>query len=94
MFPAIACEERGCLVLWEEEHESAAPMTRITDVVRDVVGLSWEPSRAGRPFAVAPDALGNHFTAVATDGRRFLVVWKDYRSGLAGGFGRFVDPSR
>ena len=94
MFPAIACGERECLVLWEEEHESAAPMTRITDVVRDVRALAWEPSRAGRPFAVAPDALGNHFTAVATDGRRYLVVWKDYRSGLAGGFGRFVDPLR
>jgi len=94
MFPAIACGEHECLVLWEEEHESAAPMTRITDVVRDVLSLSWEPSRVGRPFAVAPDALGNHFTAVATDGRRYLVVWKDYRSGLAGGFGRFIDPSR
>lgn len=94
MFPAIACGERECLVLWEEEHESAVPMTRITDVVRDVRALAWEPSRADRPFAVAPDALGNHFTAVATDGRRYLVVWKDYRSGLAGGFGRFVDPLR
>ncbi len=94
MFPSIACGERECLVFWEEEHESAAPMTRITDVVRDVRALTWDPQRVGRSFAVAPDALGNHFTAVATDGRRYLVVWKDYRSGLAGGFGRFVDPSR
>ncbi|MBI3607922.1 MAG: hypothetical protein HY207_08140, partial [Nitrospirae bacterium] len=69
MFPAVACGERECLVLWEEEHESAAPMTRITDVVRDVLALWWDSPRVGRPFAVAPDALGNHFTTVATDGR-------------------------
>lgn len=94
MFPAIACGERECLVLWEEEHASAATMTRITDVVRDVRALMWENSRVGRPFAVAPDALGNHFAAVATDDHRYLVVWKDYRSGLAGGFGRFIDSSR
>ncbi len=94
MFPAIACGERECLAVWEEEHDSAAPMTRITDVVRDVRAVSWAPTRAGRAFAVAPDALGNHFSKVATDGHRYLVVWKDYRSGLAGGFGRFVDPSR
>ncbi len=94
MFPAIACGEHECLVLWEEERESTAPMTRITDVVRDVRALSWDHQRVGHPFALAPDALGNHFSAVATDGRRYLVVWKDYRSGLAGGFGRFVDPFR
>ncbi|MEO5656757.1 MAG: hypothetical protein ABIO65_07385, partial [Nitrospiria bacterium] len=92
MFPALACGPADCLVVWEEEHPSAGPITRVTDVVRDVMTLRWDGGAPGVPRVLAPGALGNHFTRVAAGGDRALVVWKDYRSGLAGGFGRLVGP--
>lgn len=92
MFPAVACGADDCLVVWEEEQGSGSPITRVTDVVRDVMMLRWGGAAPGAPRVLVSRAPGNHFTRVAAGPGRFLVVWKDYRSGLAGGFGRFVGP--
>jgi hypothetical protein len=40
------------------------------------------------------EGIGNHFSRVSTDGKEYLIVWKDYRSGPAATYGRLVDPSR
>lgn len=98
MFPDIACRKKDCLVVWEEESSSGEKRTGIQSIVRDINGLRLEISEKGfsavsanPTISLAPRAYGNHFSRVSTDGRRYFVVWKDYRSKLAAGFGRFVD---
>lgn len=98
MFPDIACRKEECLVIWEQHVPTETKTRSIMDIVRDVKVLKLEvpksPSRpllASAPVDVAPRAFGNHFSKVSTDGERYLTVWKDYRSGIAAGFGRFVE---
>jgi hypothetical protein len=92
MFPAVSCRAEDCLVVWEEGHPMTGPMTRITDVVRDVRALSWTPGdRASVPFTVVPESKGNHFTTVAAGGSGYLVAWKDYRTGRAESLARLIE---
>lgn len=98
MFPDISCRKSDCLVVWEEEAESGKTITGIQDIIRDVNGLQLKSTEKGliagpsaNPIPISPRAPGNHFSRVSTDGIHYLVVWKDYRSKLAGGFGRLVD---
>lgn len=91
MFPAMSCRPRDCLVVWEEEQPSTAPMTKISDVVRDIRALSWRSDRAPVSFTVVPDSKGNHFTTVAAAGSGYLVAWKDYRTGRAESLGRLIE---
>jgi hypothetical protein len=92
MFPAATCRARDCLIVWEEEHPSTAPMTAVTDLVRDVRALWWTGDTTKPvPFMVEPDAKGNHFTTVAAGGPGYLVAWKDYRTGRAEARARLVE---
>ncbi|MBI1820700.1 MAG: hypothetical protein HYR79_03225 [Nitrospirae bacterium] len=101
MFPDIACRNKECLVIWEEENGSKEKMTGIQDVVRDINGIRLKDSekafssRAAEPLyprtTFVSRSFGNHFAKVSTDGRRFLLVWKDYRSGLAASLGRWIE---
>ena len=98
MFPDISCGKNECLLVWEEEIPSGKEMTGIQNIVRDVNGLRLKisgknPSRLsiGTPISVMPRGIGNHFARVSTDQKRFLVIWKDYRSGKAGSFGKLIE---
>lgn len=101
MFPDIACRSRECLVVWEEENGSKEKMTGIQDIVRDINGVRLQDSekafssRAAAPVysqtTLVSRPLGNHFAKISADGRRYLLVWKDYRSGLAADFGRWIE---
>jgi hypothetical protein len=91
MFPAVSCRSEDCLVVWEEGHQSTGPMTRITDVVRDVQALSWRRDRKPILFTVVPGSKGNHFTTVAAGASGYLVMWKDYRTGRAESLGRLIE---
>jgi hypothetical protein len=97
MFPDISCRKSECLVVWEEEPESGKKITNIQDIVRDVNALLLKSSTKSLtiatpavPIPISPHALGNHFSRVTTDGQKYLVVWKDYRSPLAGDFARLI----
>lgn len=91
MFPAVSCRSEDCLVVWEEGHASTGPMTKITDVVRDVQALSWRRDRKPSPFTVVPGSTGNHFTTVVAGASGYLVTWKDYRTGRAESLGRLIE---
>jgi hypothetical protein len=97
MFPDVACRPADCFVVWEEEWPVEKPRMSVTDIIRDVAGAMVTAAQSGKslivsePILIAPRAPGNHFSKVSTDGRRYLVVWKDYRAGPASGFGRFID---
>jgi hypothetical protein len=100
MFPDISCGERECLLVWEEEIPSGKEITGIQNIIRDVNGLRLKISGDGvagisvsAPFQVMPRGVGNHFARVSTDQKRFLVIWKDYRTGRAGSFGRLIEFS-
>ncbi|HTP41910.1 MAG TPA: hypothetical protein VML36_05770 [Nitrospiria bacterium] len=91
-FPSVRCAESECLVVWEED-KTVGVMRGIDDVIRDVRGAYLHlDQRAVVPddIMIIPDAVGNHFAKVASDGRNFLVVWKDYRSGTAESLGRII----
>lgn len=97
MFPDVACRPADCVVVWEEEWPVEKPRMSVQDIIRDVAGAvvtsagEHRPLIVSEPTLIAPRALGNHFSKVSTNGRRYLVVWKDYRAGPASGFGRFID---
>ena len=78
--------------MWEEEQPSGGPMTKLTDITRDVRALRWTGG-ATTPvaFTVEPDAKGNHFTTVAAGGSGYLVAWKDYRTGRAESLARVIE---
>lgn len=96
-FPSIKCRGKDCFVVWEEDQSEGRPMRGIEDIIRDVRGafldLSRNPVRP-KEVMVAPRAIGNHFAKVASDGRGYLVVWKDYRTGTAASLGRLLTSSR
>lgn len=96
-FPAVQCAGGKCLVVWEADHSEGGEMKGIEDVVRDVRGafldLGAEPVRPVGAM-IADRAIGNHFSKVATDGRDFLVVWKDYRTGTASSLARRITAPR
>lgn len=98
IFPDISCRERECLLVWEEEIPSGQEITGIQSILRDVNGLRLKiPENndavisVSAPFPILPEGVGNHFARVSTDGKNFLVIWKDYRSGRAGSFGRLIE---
>ena len=96
-FPSVQCREEECLVVWEEDHSQGRPMQGIESIVRDVRGAFLDLTGAtviSRDVMISPQAIGNHFAKVATDGRDFLVVWKDYRTGTAASLGRLVIRAR
>ncbi|MBI1823976.1 MAG: hypothetical protein HYR80_07705 [Nitrospirae bacterium] len=71
-------------------------MTGIKEIIRNVNGMRLKFTENNlispeEPLPLAPNAPGNHFSRVSTDGRRYLVLWKDYRSGLAAVYGRIVE---
>ncbi|HUJ79481.1 MAG TPA: hypothetical protein VLY45_04105 [Nitrospiria bacterium] len=91
-FPSVRCAGSECLVVWEED-KTVGVMRGIDDVIRDVRGAFLhldQPVVTPDDIMITPDAVGNHFAKVASDGRNFLVVWKDYRSGTAESLGRLV----
>jgi hypothetical protein len=95
MFPAAACRGKECLIVWEEEQPSAGPMSKITDITRDVRALRWTGGAiAPAAFTVEPDAKGNHFTTVAAGVSGYLVAWKDYRTGRAESLARMIEFPR
>lgn len=92
-FPSVRCNVDECLVVWEEDQSQGHPMQGIESIIRDVRGAFLDLSRKSvttRPVMIAPRAVGNHFARVASDGRNYLVVWKDYRTGTAASFGRLL----
>lgn len=91
MFPAMSCRPHDCLVVWEEEHPSTAPRTKITDVIRDVRGLWWTRDREPVGVTLVPDSKGNHFATVSAGGPGYLLTWKDYRTGRAEALGRLIE---
>jgi photosystem II stability/assembly factor-like uncharacterized protein len=96
-FPSVHCAGHDCLVVWEKEQSHGKPTRGIEDLIRDVKGAWIDLSQKTiRPqeIMIAPKAVGNHFTKVASDGQRYLVVWKDYRTGTAASLGRLVTPFR
>jgi hypothetical protein len=96
-FPSVRCSEKECLVVWEGEQATGRSKHGIEDVIRDVRGAFLDLSRnpvIPRNVMISPKAIGNHFARVTSDGRRYLVVWKDYRTGTAASVGRFVMPAR
>jgi len=96
-FPSVRCAGRSCLVVWEEDQSSGRPRQGIESVIRDVRGAFLDLSErpvSPRYVMISPRAIGNHFTRVTSDGRRYLVVWKDYQTGTAASLGRLVTPVR
>jgi photosystem II stability/assembly factor-like uncharacterized protein len=91
-FPSVRCAGSECLVVWEED-KTVGVMRGIDDVIRDVRGAYLHlDQRVVVPddIMIIPGAVGNHFAKVASDGRNYLVVWKDYRTGTAESMGRIV----
>jgi photosystem II stability/assembly factor-like uncharacterized protein len=91
-FPSVRCAGAECLVVWEED-KTVGRMHSIDDITRDVRGAFLDLAQnsvAPRDIMIIPNAVGNHFAKVASDGRDYLVVWKDYRSGTAASLGRIV----
>ncbi|HET6464787.1 MAG TPA: hypothetical protein VFH55_04150 [Nitrospiria bacterium] len=96
MFPSVHCSGELCLVVWEKDQYQGRPRG-IQDVLRDVKGAWIDLSQktvTPQEVMIAPKAVGNHFAKVASTGREYLVVWKDYRTGTASSVGRFVTPPR
>jgi len=96
MFPSVRCSGQRCLVVWEKEQSRGKPRG-IQDVIRDVKGAWIDLSQktvTPREIMIATAAVGNHFAKVASNGREYFVVWKDYRTGTAASIGRFVGPPR
>ena len=100
-FPDIACLGPSCYLSWEEELPRSGPVTGIRSILRDIRGRIWNPPAASLPagsdtgeMILLREGIGNHFSRVSTDGKEYLIVWKDYRSGPAATYGRLVDPSR
>jgi len=97
IFPSVSCSGAACLVVWEEEQSEGRSGHGIADIIRNVRGAFLDLLRdsvAPTDVMIIPRAVGNHFAKVATDGRKYLVVWKDYRSGTAASLGRLVMPTR
>lgn len=96
-FPSLSCTENECLIVWEKDQSQGGPMRGIENVIRDVKGAWIDLSQrtvTPHELIIAPKAIGNHFAKVASNGRDYLVVWKDYRNGTAASLGRFVTSSR
>jgi hypothetical protein len=96
-FPSVRCAGEECLVVWEEEQSAGRPRQGIESIIRDVRGAFLDLSRnpvIPQGVMISPKAIGNHFAKVATDGHKYLVTWKDYRTGTAASLGRLVTPSR
>jgi hypothetical protein len=72
-------------------------MKGIEDVIRDVKGAWIDLSQktiTPKEVMIAAKAIGNHFAKVTSNGRNYLVAWKDYRTGTANSLGRFVTYPR
>lgn len=96
-FPSVRCSGEDCLIVWEEDQSAGRPMHGIGDVIRDVRGAFLDLSRdpvTPKDVMIIPKAIGNHFAKVGSDGRNYLVVWKDYRTGTAASLGRLVTSPR
>jgi photosystem II stability/assembly factor-like uncharacterized protein len=91
-FPSVRCPGAECLVVWEED-KTVGRIQTINDITRDVRGAFLDLAQnpvIPRDIMIIPNAVGNHFAKVASDGRDYLVVWKDYQSGNAESLGRIV----
>jgi len=95
IFPSVHCSGAVCLIVWEKDQSQGRAMHGIEDVLRDVKGAWIDLSQktvTPQEVMIAPKAVGNHFAKVASVGREYLVVWKDYRTGTAASVGRLVTP--
>jgi hypothetical protein len=96
-FPSVNCSGDACLIVWEKDQSQGRPMKGIEDVIRDVKGAWIDLSQktiTPKEVMIAAKAIGNHFAKVTSNGRNYLVAWKDYRTGTANSLGRLLTYPR